>query len=570
MRIRIVHRLIIVVFLFMAFDILNIEVIQGDKFRDLSNQNCTRLIPQEGCRGRILDRAGNVIVDNNLSYNVMVMPSERGEIDDTLAGASKILNVSFNDLKNSFRKNYVTSFMPATIAKNIEIKKAIALEESKPDLKNVMIQPYPLRRYPYGRLACHVLGYLNEIDLWRLTKLQDYGYKTKDIVGFGGIEEKYDYLLRQETGGLSVEVDHRGRIVGAMGFKPGRNGKDIQLTIDLKIQKIAEENLKGRNGSVIVMDPYSGEIMAMVSYPNFDPLAFIKRSEPSVNNLFADSDAPLVNRAISCAYPLGSVFKLVVAAAALETGKINVSTTFNCTGSTRIGNRQFSCWETHNQLNLTGAIAQSCDVYFYKTGLLLGPQTIYDYALKFGFSKPTSIDLPYEASGFVPSPLWKKIYQFKGWYDGDTANLAIGQGDLLVTPIQTIRMISVFANNGVIVTPYVVKAIDGQDLVHNKMRAVKLPLKDSTINYIRQGLRGVVSNPNGTASALAGLPIPVAGKTGTAQVFRSASHGWFAGFFPYQSPKYAICVFLENGGSGHTASIVAKQIIEGMIKEGLI
>jgi len=570
MRVKITSWILIFGFLFLAFNVLNIEVIQGKKFKNLSNQNCIRLIPQEGSRGRILDRLGNIIVDNNLSYDVMISPYENGQINKTLLGLANILNANFKDLKDTFRNKYIASFMPVTIVRNIDVKKAIALEELKQDLDNIMIQPYPLRSYPYGRLACHIIGYLNEIDLWRLTKLANYGYKTRDIVGFGGVEEKYDYLLRQEAGGLSVEVDHRGRLVSVLGFKPPRNGKDIQLTIDLKIQKIVEENLKGRNGSVILMDPYSGEIIAMANNPNFDPSAFVKKSESLIHNFFADSDAPFINRAISGVYPAGSIFKLVVATAALETGKINLSTTFSCPGSTYIGKQEFSCWDTHNLQNLNSAIINSCNVFFYRTGLLVGAQTIYDYAIKFGFSHPSAIDLPYEAGGFVPSPLLKKIYRFKNWFDGDTANLAIGQGELLVTPIQIIRMMTVFANKGTLVTPYIVKAIDGQDLAILKRKAVRLPLKDSTINYIRQGLRGVVADPKGTANALSSLPVSVAGKTGTAQVHQGSPHGWFTGFFPYQAPKFVICVFLEHGGSGHASSLVAKQIIEGMIKEGLI
>lgn len=570
MRVKIINFLITALFLFMALNILNIGIVQGRKFKNLSNQNCIRLIPQEGSRGRILDRRGNIIVDNSLSYHVMVSSYGNNGIDKTLMAAAKVLNADFKGLKDSFRNRYAAPFMPVTVAKNIDVKKAIALEELKPDFDNIMIQAYPLRRYPYGRLACHTLGYLNEIDLWRLTKLANYGYKTKDIVGFGGVEEKYDYLLRQEAGGLSVEVDHRGRLVTVLGFKPPRNGKDIQLTIDLRIQKIAEDNLQGRTGSVIIMDPYSGEIMALVNNPSFDPSAFVKKTGPSIADLFDDSDGPFINRAITGVYPAGSVFKLVVAAAALETGKINSSTSFYCPGSMRIGKQEFSCWETHDQENLTGAITNSCNVFFYRAGLLVGAQTIYDYAVKFGFSHSTAIDLPYEAAGFVPSPLLRKIYKFKSWFDGDTANLAIGQGAVLVTPIQIIRMMAVFANKGILVTPYIVKAVDGQDLTGIKRRVVKLPLKESSINYINKGLRGVVTDPKGTASSLSGLSVSAAGKTGTAQVFRGAPHGWFAGFFPYQSPRFVICVLLEHGGSGHAASVLAKQIIESMAQEGLI
>ena len=570
MRVKIVSWIVIFVFLFLVFNLLNVELIQGKKFKNLSNRNCIRLIPQEGSRGRVLDRLGNIIVDNNLSYNVMVSDYKNDQINKTLLGVAKILNLNFDDLKDRFRNRYIASFMPVTIVENIDVKKAIALEELKLDLDNIIIQPYPLRSYPYARLACHIIGYLSEIDRWRLTKLENYGYKTKDMVGFGGVEEKYDYFLRQEAGGLSVEVDHRGRLVSVLGFKPPHNGKDIQLTIDLRIQKIVEESLKGRNGSVILMDPSSGEIIAMANNPDFDPSVFVKKADSTILNLFADSDAPFINRAISGLYPAGSIFKLVVATAALETGKINLSTTFFCPGSTYIGRQEFSCWDTHHLQNLMSAIPESCNVFFYKTGLLVGGQGIYDYATKFGFSHPTGIDLPYEAGGFVPSPLFKKIYRFRSWFDGDTANLAIGQGELLVTPIQIIRMMTVFANKGTLVTPYIVKAIDGEDIVNLKRRLVRISLKDSTINTIRRALRIVVSNPEGTANVLSTVPVSIAGKTGSAQVHRGLPHGWFAGFFPYQAPKFVICVFLEHGGSGYASCLVAKQIIERMIIEKLI
>ncbi|MFA5276769.1 MAG: penicillin-binding transpeptidase domain-containing protein, partial [Candidatus Omnitrophota bacterium] len=281
-------------------------------------------------------------------------------------------------------------------------------------------------------------------------------------------------------------------------------------------------------------------------------------------------DAPLVNRAISSSFPPASVFKVVVATAALETKKISSSTTFVCTGSTLIGRRKFSCWAIHGPVNLNQAIVHSCDVFFYRTGLLTGAQAIHDYALRLGLGKPSGFELPYETGGFVPSPLWMKINKFKNWFDGDTANLAIGQGDCLVTPLQMARLMCVFANKGYLVTPYIVKAIGGRDISRYQKRITALPLKASTINNVREGLRGVVSNPDGTASTMAALPVEVAGKTGTAQAPPKQSHGWFAGFFPYKEPKYVICVFLEHGGSGHAASVVAEDIINGMHKEGLL
>ncbi len=570
LRIRITSLAIIAAFVFLFFGIFNLQLVRGRHFKELSNKNCIRLLPQQGSRGNILDREGVVIAGSELSYDAAITSELSNSLDKSLVAVSGILGLSVADLKARFKKGFIGRFAPVIIAKNITLKQAIALEELKPDYPEIVIQPHPQRCYPYGRLASHVLGYLNEIDRWRLTRLADYGYKTKDIIGFGGIEEECDYYLRQEEGGISLEVDHRGRFVRSLGFRLPENGKDVQLTLDLRIQKIVEESLSGKVGCVILMCPYTGEIIAMESYPDFDPEVFVKRSNPVIRNLFRNPQAPLINRAISSSYPAGSVFKIVIAAAGLETGKINSSKTFFCSGKTIVGKQEFSCWDKHGIQNLVNAITHSCNIFFYDTGLLVGAQAIHDYALKFGFGRLTSIDLPGEASGFMPSPLWRKISRLRNWFDGDTANFSIGQGEVLVTPIQIARMMAVFANNGRLVSPYIIKAIDGRDISSHQRKATIVPLKESTLAYIREGLRDVVADPTGTANNLAALPVSIAGKTGTAQAPPGAPHGWFAGFFPFKNPKFVICVFLERGSAGYYAGSLAKQIIERMAQEGLI
>jgi penicillin-binding protein 2 len=569
-RSRFVNLFVACMFLLLGLGIFNLEIIQGRKLKTLSDKNCIRLLPQFGARGRITDREGAVIADNKLSYDVMILPQAADQSEKALNCVSEVLGRNISDLRDAFNRGYVSPSLPSTILKNIDIKKAIALEEAKLDVPGIVIQPRPTRYYLYGNLAAHVLGYVNEIDHWRLTKLADYGYKTKDIVGFGGLEEKYDYYLRQEEGGSSFEADHRGRLVRLLGFQSPRNGKDLQLTLNLKIQKIVQEQLVDRKGCVIIMDPFTGEIIAMASSPDFNPQAFADKSTSSFSGIFEDPDSPLINRAISGLYPPGSVFKLIVATAALETGKMNSSKTLLCEGSILIGKQKFACWDTHGPQNLIGAIAHSCNVFFYKTGLLTSAQTIYDYAVKFGLSRPTSFELPYEAGGFVPSPLWRKINKFKNWYDGDTANLSIGQGDCLVTPLQMARMMAVFANKGYLVTPYIVKCIGDKDISVDQKKITRLPFKASTINYIREGLREVVSDPAGTGNVLSSLRVSVAGKTGTAQAPRGPSHAWFVGFFPFNNPRFVICVFLERGGPGYVSCVLAKQIIEAMLSQGLI
>ncbi|MFA6130003.1 MAG: penicillin-binding protein 2 [Candidatus Omnitrophota bacterium] len=569
-RKHILNFLVILMFVALLAGLLNLDLLQGAKFRRLSDSNCIRLIAQSGARGNILDRNGEIIVDNKISYDVLILPQELGQLDRILGGVSRILGTEVKELKAVFRRNYFSSSIPVTVASNIDLEKAILLGEYKQEEPSIIIQPRPLRHYPYGALASHVIGYVNEIDRWRLTKLEDYGYKTKDIVGFGGVEEKYDYYLRQEEGGLSVEVNHRGKFMRVLGFEPPSNGKDVQLTLDLNIQKIAEENLSGRKGSIILMDPQSGQVLALASYPNFNPAVFVNKRTRLIAGLFNDPDSPLINRAISSSYPLASVFKLVTASAGLELKKINLSTSFLCRGSTMIGARKFSCWDVHGEQDIVSAIAHSCDIFFYKTGLLLGAQNIHDYALKLGFGKALGFELPYETAGFIPSPLWRKINKFQQWFDGDTANLSIGQGDCLVTPLQAANMMAVFANGGYLPNPYIIKAVGNLDLAAKKKKLTRLDFKKSTFETIRRGLRLVVSDSKGTGNVLSGLGVKVAGKTGTAQVSHGATHAWFAGFFPYDNPKYVICVLLENGGAGHAASVVAKQVIEAMDKQGLI
>jgi penicillin-binding protein 2 len=276
MRNKIVAIFLTFIFCFLVFGLVNLQVIHGRQFKNLSNKNCIRLLTQVGGRGRILDRQGRVIVGNRLAYDVLVLPQDEDQLETALNKLSLVLSVDYGSLKEAFKKEYISPSIPVTVFRNIGLKKALILEETKVDFPSIVIQPHPVRDYPYNRLACHLIGYLGEIDHWRLTKLGDYGYKTKDIVGFGGIEEKYDYYLRQEDGVLSVEVDHRGNFMRVLGFKPAHNGKDVELTLDLKMQQIVEDILGDRKGSVIIMDPYTGAILAMASAPGFSPPALSK------------------------------------------------------------------------------------------------------------------------------------------------------------------------------------------------------------------------------------------------------------------------------------------------------
>jgi len=568
MRTKIVIYSLLFLFATLLFGLFHLQIISGRKLRELSDKNCIRLVPQPGARGKILDRNSKVIVDNQLRYELMVSAQGEQGLRKMLESIAETLGVTPETLESRYRSRYQARFIPVTISEDLDLKEAIALEEMKIDFPGIIIQARPVRYYPYAELASHLMGYLNEIDHWRLDKLADYGYKAGDIVGYTGLEEKYDYYLREKEGVLSTEVDSRGRFIRVLGLKPAQKGEDIKLTIDLEIQQILEEALEKRNGCAVVMDPADGKIFGSASSPSYDPGVFGGKSGSNFSGLFKDPDFPMINRVISSAYPAASVFKLSVATGALETKKITPWTSFECSGGLQVGKRRFKCWDTHQKQNLFGGIAKSCDVYFYRTGLLLGGTAIANYAAKLGLSKISGIDLPYEVSGFLPSPEWKRRSRSQSWYDGDTANFSIGQGEVLVTPIQITRMAAVFANGGFLVKPYIVKAIGNKDISSYQKRRQRLGLKKDTLQAVRKGMKMAASE--GTAKLLANLTVPVAGKTGTAQVSGKKSHAWFAGFFPYAKPKYVICIFLEHGVSGNYATVTAKKVIEEMLNEGLI
>jgi penicillin-binding protein 2 len=392
------------------------------------------------------------------------------------------------------------------------------------------------------------------------------------LIGYSGVERVYDYILRPHDGGMQVEVDSKGRLSRILGFKSPRKGRDIQLTIDLRLQKIIHHSLTGHTGCAIVLNPVNGEILALASFPNFNPQVF-QQGEPSeVNSLLGDPDAPLLNRAINGLYPPGSVFKIVVAAAGLQKGKIDINSRFFCSGKKQIGNRQFHCWGSHQEENIVDAIAHSCNVFFYNLGLSLGPQSINEFALKFGLNQATGIDLIGESKGFLPHSLWQRIKRSHRWFAGDTANLAIGQGETLVTPLQIARIMAALANGGRLIKPGLLKSErgDSQALDSRPAEFTSLPMSRENLQIIKKGLIAAVNQPGGTAHILVDAGVPIAGKTGTAQVAQGTAHGWFVGYFPVDEPRFVICVFLEHAGSGYYCCQLTKSIIRQMLAQGLI
>lgn len=570
MRLKVFFITISFVFFLVLTRLAYMQVVRGGYYRQLSGKNCIRLIARQARRGTIYDRNGMVLAENLPSYDVLVIPQDFQEPEAGFSFLSRALQKDKQELVKKFRLNRSAPFAPVVIAKNISREQAIKIEENKNQFPGISVQVNAKRSYPFASICSHILGYVGEIDRFRITRLKDYGYKIKDAVGYGGIEEYYDNFLRGEDGGVQIEVDNRGRQVRMLGLRTPTPGEDIVLTIDARIQGICAEALSGFKGAAIFMDPKNGEILSMVSSPAFDPNVFVDRYDPDLlSGYFRDKQSPLLDRAISGLYSPGSVFKVVTALAALEQGRSSAKTSFSCNGSYRLGNREFACWKEHGLQDLRSAFVHSCNVYFYHLGRLAGPEALSRFAYEFGFGQITGIDLPAQALGTVPSRIQKKASRKESWYPGDTLNFSIGQGDLLVTPLQLTAMMSAVVNGAFSVRPHLAKQIAGRE-IESSRRQKSLKIKPQNLEMVRRDLRAVVSEPTGTAHILNIENLGIAGKTGTVEVAQGKPHAWFVGFFPYREPRMVFCVFLENGGSGYNACLVARDILKRILEEKIL
>lgn len=569
MRLELFSKIISGIFLAVICGLFYTQVIRGAFYYDLSQKNRIRLIPQDGVRGNILDRNGKVLADSRLSFAVSVIPQELENKDEAFGLLAGMLRIEKSSLTKAYKNGYAAPFAPVLLKDNITKNEALLLEENKYRLGGIIVQVKAQRRYPYGQEFSHLIGYLREVDKSRITQLKEYGYSLKDVMGYDGVEEALDRYLRAEKGGMQIEVNNKAQMVRLLGLRLPHKGSDVTLTINADMQRIAYSALAQTRGCIIVIDPYSGAILTMVSSPGYDPNVFSKNERNEIKRLLNNSGSPMLNRVISAVYPPASLFKLITATAALENRKISASTTFFCDGKMRVGNRDFKCWDKHGMVDFNKAVMYSCDIFFYQAGLLSGPQILSDYAFRFGLGKTTGIDIEGEASGFVPTVNWKLWRRQESWFKGDTANFSIGQGDLLVTPLQMARLISVFANGGYLVKPYLVEASAGNLSLGNRV-GKKIGIKNENLQILKQALSSTVSGLEGTAHILDIPGLRVAGKTGTAQVSRGLSHAWFIGFAPLDKPKVAFCVFIEHGGSSAVACAVARAMLERLLQENII
>jgi penicillin-binding protein 2 len=427
--------------------------------------------------------------------------------------------------------------------------------------EDVLIDPMPQRFYPYPYECAHLLGYVKFASAF-YDRLKSYGYTPFERLGFSGVEQYYDDYLRGTDGGDLIEVNAQGKVVGFLGNNSAKKGKDIYLTVDYRMQKIAYDALSSRRGTVIFMNSETGEILVLVAAPSYDPNNLVRGK--NVEQFLKNKDKPMHNRATQSSYPLGSTFKPIVLTAALDEKKIRPLTTFVCKGKLDLGNASFRCENVHGKEDAYNGLAHSCNVYFYNVGMLLGREATTKWARKFGLDALTNIDLPYEKKGIVPFFGWRGVQH---WYLGDTLNLAIGQGYIECSPLELLVAINVFANGGYLIKPHLLKRVENIDAPFYTRTAVGISA--DTLLTLKKALVAVVENQNGTAHMLKSLDLKIAGKTGTAQT-KARAHGWFVGFFPHDKPKYTICVFLENAGSSYEALRIVHTFLEKVKKENLL
>ncbi|MFZ5925389.1 MAG: penicillin-binding protein 2 [Bacillota bacterium] len=577
---------IAVVFIALASRLWYLQVMRGATYEALSQGNRVRLIPVTAPRGRILDRRGTPLVTSRMAFSVSIVPQDVPDMEATIERLAPILHTTPDDIRQKLAAPR-RPFEPVRIKTDVDPGVVTTIGEQRTDLPGVIIEELPVRNYVFGEFASHLLGYIREVDANELKAYKPRGYRPGDLIGKVGVERVFEEYLRGVDGGEQVEVNSLSQPIKVLGSLPPVPGNDVVLTIDYKVQLAAEKALasqletlakspKTRNakaGAVVAIDPRTGEILAMVSKPAYDPNMFVGEITPEDVRFLSSSPSPQPNRVISHVYPPGSTFKAITALAALERGKVTTQDRFVCTGRDPASGKV--CWtvergRVHGKQDLVTGIANSCNIVFYELGRRVGIDDLAEFARMFGLGRPTGIMLfPGDSSGLVPDRMWKRL-NFKGynqrWYPDETLDVAIGQGALLVTPLQLANVYAAIATGGTLYEPIVAKAVlapDGKVIKQFGPRvAAKVDVSRESLGILKQGLAKVVSE--GTAAlAFNGFPIPAAGKTGTAQNPEGDSHGWFAGFAPLDSPEIVVLVLVEHGTSGALAAApVARKVME--------
>lgn len=546
-----------------------LQLFQGTEYRERAEAQAIKRVVVYPARGIIYDRFGTPLVENVPAFSITVVPGEfpleRTPLLASLLGMDSVqLRRQLEEARRSAR------FLPLRLLRDADFRSVAAVEEHSALLPGVNVEVETRRIYRGPARLAHVLGYVREVSPKHLEVMGDY-YRPGDPIGYTGVESTYEPFLRGEKGYRFVVVNALGQPVAAFRNKrydiPAQEGFDVHLSIDARLQALAEQLLEGRRGAFVALDPQTGEVLALVSKPDYDPEPLNRRdASSSYAALVQDPERPLFNRAIQSQYPPGSTWKMLVALAALQDSIITPQTQLTCTGAFTYGGRTYRCHHAHGVVNVVRAIQVSCNVFFYQLALRVGLERLHRYATLFGFGRPTGIDLPGEYAGIVPSAdFYNRRYGKRGWSEGGRlVNLGIGQGEISVTPLQMAVYAAALAT-GVVRQPHVVRMLYNKQM--RQWQSVsyaeyRLPLRPEVLELVRQGMEEAVNAPGGTALSARLEGITVCGKTGTAQNPHGQDHAWFIGFAPRENPRIAFCVMVENAGfGGAVAAPIARQLL---------
>jgi len=562
------------VFLLLLLRLWHLQILNAEDYQVRSENNRLRFVPVAASRGAILDRKGAVIVSNRPSFSLAVIPQEVKDKEALLTLLADLLGLDRKEMAENWQKNHGRAkYFPIVLSSNISRDQVEIIEENRLRLPGVEIEMKPVREYAHGVLAAHLLGYIGEISEKELDSAGLEEYNPGDYVGKNGIERALEHELHGSDGGRQLEVDARGRVLRTISESRPTVGNSIVLTIDMAVQKQAEHAFGDQAGAAVAMDVASGEILAFVSNPGFDPALFSGKLPADIwKGYLEDVRRPLENKALSGQYPPGSTFKVITALAGLQAGSINDTSSVNCSGSYSMGTSTFKCWNKrgHGVTSLKKSLRESCDVYYYQLGEKLGVDKIASAAREFRLGTALGVELQNEKAGLIPTAEWKQKRLGQRWYRGETLPVSIGQGYVLMTPIQLASMIATIANEGTVYRPHLVKKVvdaDGKTLRETKPEILSKTTAFSKEAYrlVKQGLSAVVNEPGGTGGMARLYDVRVAGKTGSSQVvkmrdskistaYKFRDHALFVAFAPFENPEIAVAVVVEHGEHGGSAA----------------
>ncbi len=562
----------------------HLQLVLGESYEEMSQKNRVRVVRLLPSRGRILDTTGRVLADNAPAFTLATVRADLEDPRQVVDVCGPLLGLAPEKMRKAVEQSSsVPRFLSYPLKRNLTLEEVSLVKSRTGGMKGLVLEVKSRRFYPLGQTLCHVIGILGEISAPELSRSSHMGYKSGDLLGKTGIEKQYEAYLKGVEGWEQIEIDAKGRQLSGKIAKQPESGADLMLTVDAALQQYIESIFIHRAGAVVVVDADNGHVLAMLSKPGFDLNLFSQAiSRREWDELSRDPLHPFENRAIRGLYSPASTFKMVTAAAALAEHEVTEGHEFVCKGELELGGQVFRCWNRygHGRVSLRKAIVESCDIYFYHLGLRLGVDRIARYASLFGLGRPTGLGLPQELPGLVPTSAWKLRTLGESWKDGETLNLAIGQGYLVATPIQIAMMTAAVANGGRLLKPSIVKRIqagDGRILFdHAPVVQCTIPLSPEKMDLIKDALVGVVYDGKGTGRRCRITGIKVGGKTGTSQVIRhrqrteeytqvpyhERAHAIFVAYVDNLPKRIVVVVVVEHGGGGgKTAAPLARKII---------